>query len=67
MLIPGEEFKVLILPGNLNDTPGDEDLVLIITKEEFMRMWRRGQAMVRNRRLKGKMNDGDFARSPEIC
>jgi len=67
MLMPGEELRVLILPGNLNDTPGGEDLVLIITEEEFMKMWRRGQAMIRNRRLKGKWVDGDFRRSLEIC
>jgi len=47
-----DDFKVLILPGKLNDTPHGEDLVLLITEQEFLRMWRRGQAMVRNRGLK---------------
>jgi len=54
------EFKVLVLPADLNDTPHGEDLVLVITKEEFLRMWRRGEAMVESRRLKGKEIDADF-------
>jgi hypothetical protein len=62
-----EEFKVLILPGDLNDTPNEEDLYLVITKEEFIRMWRRGEVMLRNRRLKGKQIDEDFRASIEIC
>lgn len=45
-------FKILILPGNLNDTPHQEDLILLITEEEFLKMWKRGQAMMRNRGLK---------------
>jgi hypothetical protein len=62
-----DEFKVLILPGNLNDTPYGEDLVLLMTKEEFLRMWERGQAMIQNRKLKGKAIDGYFITgSPEI-
>lgn len=60
------EFKILILPGDLNKTPHGEDLYLVITQEEFMRMWRRGEAMLRNRRLKGKEIDGDFTGSIEI-
>lgn len=55
-----EGFKVLILPGELNGTPNGEDLVLLITEEEFMRMWRRGEAMLRNWQLKGKTIDGNF-------
>jgi hypothetical protein len=62
-----DEFKVLVLPGDLNDTPGGEDLVLIIMEEEFMRMWRRGQAMIQNRSSKGKPINGNLARSLEIC
>jgi hypothetical protein len=52
------EFKVLILPGELNNTPHSEDIVLLITEEEFLMMWRRGQIMLRNRNLKGKGIDG---------
>ena len=62
-----EDFKVLILPADLNDTPNGEDLILILTKDEFLRMWRRGQAMVRNRQLKGRTIDGGFRASIEIC
>lgn len=62
-----DEFKILILPADLNDTPNCEDLVLIVTKEEFLRMWRRGQAMVRNRQLKGRTIDGNYRASIEIC
>ncbi len=51
-------FRVLILPGNLNQTPHSEDIVLLITEEEFLRMWRRGQAMLRNRELIGRGIDG---------
>ena len=55
-----EDFKILVLPAELNDTPHGEDLVLVITQDEFLRMWKRGEAMVRNRQLKGKMINGDF-------
>ena len=55
-----DDFRVLILPAELNDTPHGEDLVLVITQDEFLRMWKRGEAMVRNRQLKGKMINGDF-------
>ena len=62
-----DEFKVLIIPGDLNHTPHGEDLVLLITEDEFLRMWRRGQAMMRNRKLKGKTIDGYYiAGSTEI-
>jgi hypothetical protein len=57
------EFKILVLPRELNDTPRGEDLVLIITKEEFLRMWRRGQTMLRNQRLKRRTVDVDFTGS----
>ncbi len=61
------EFKILILPGNVNQTPHSEDIVLLITEEEFLRMWRRGQIMIRNRELKGKGIDGGLtARSSEL-
>jgi hypothetical protein len=53
------DFKMLLLPGYLNYTPGGEDLVLLITEEEFMRMWARGQAMVRNRATKEKKEKAD--------
>lgn len=53
------DFKVLILPGELNDTPNGEDLVLVISQEEFLRMWKRGQALIRNRALKGRGIDGN--------
>jgi len=36
------DFKVLVLPGYLNDTPHGGDLVLLITEAEFLRMWHRG-------------------------
>jgi len=49
-----DEFKILLLPGELNDTPDKQDLVLLVTEEEFLKMWKRGQTMLRNRRLKGK-------------
>lgn len=39
-------FKILVLPGELNITPHNEDIVLLITEEEFMRMWKRGQTML---------------------
>ena len=62
-----EDFKVIILPGDLNNTPHGEDLVLLITEDEFLRMWKRGQAMIRNRKLKGKSINGYYiAGSPQI-
>ena len=48
------QFKILLLPGELNDTPDKQDLILLVTEEEFLKMWKRGEAMLRNRRLKGK-------------
>lgn len=54
-----DEFKVLILPGDLNKTPRGEDLILLITKEEFLRMWKRGQVILRNKGLK-EGEDGKF-------
>ena len=62
-----DEFKVLILPAQLNNTPHNEDMILLVTREEFMKMWRRGQAMIRNRKLKGKGIDEDFRTGIEIC
>jgi hypothetical protein len=62
-----DDFKVLILPGELNETPNSADIVLLITEEEFMKMWKRGQAMLRNRQLKGRTIDDDFRTSTEIC
>lgn len=64
--LKADGFKILILPGDLNNTPHGEDLVLLISYEEFARMWRRGQAMLRNRALKGKEIHGDFTGSLEI-
>jgi hypothetical protein len=61
-----DKFKVLILPADLNDTPNREDLVLIVTKDEFLRMWRRGQTMLRNWQLKGQEINGDFRRSLKL-
>ena len=54
-----DEFKVLILPGTLNQTPHGEDIILLMTEEEFLRMWRRGQCMLKNRESKGKKLDGN--------
>jgi len=54
-----DDFKILILPGELNDMPNHEDLVLIVTEDEFLRMWKRGQAFIRNRALKGRGIDGN--------
>lgn len=59
-------FKILILPGNLNNTPHGEDLFLVITLDEFLRMWRRGEAMIRNRQLKGQEIDADFRGSTKV-
>lgn len=63
-----DEFKVLILPGTLNQTPHGEDIILLMTEEEFLRMWRRGQCMLKNRESRGKGIDGSrhFARSLEV-
>ena len=61
-----DEFKILILPADLNDTPNHEDLVLIITKDEFLRMWRRGQAMARNWELRGQDINADFRGSVKL-
>jgi hypothetical protein len=61
-----EDFKVLILPGELNNTPHGEDLVLVITQDEFLRMWRRGEAMLRNRKLKGCSIDTDYTGSTRL-
>ena len=61
-----ENFKVIVLPGDLNNTPHGEDLVLVITLEEFLRMWKRGESMLRNRQLKGLKIDTDFTGSFEI-
>jgi hypothetical protein len=55
------EFKLLILPGNLNDTPHGEDLLLLITEEEFLRMWRRGQALLKKPLLGKRDFDGGYA------
>ncbi len=61
------EFKILVLPAELNDTPNGEDLILLVSREEFMKMWSRGQAMLRNRASKGQRIDGqDFTGSTEI-
>ena len=59
-------FKILTLLAEFNDTPNGEDIILVISEEEFMRMWQRGQAMLRNRAVKGQKVDGDFTRSIEI-
>jgi len=61
-----EIFKILILPGDLNHTPHGEDLVLVVTLEEFLRMWKRGEAMLRNRGLKGWKIDKDFTGSAQL-
>lgn len=61
-----DEFKVLILPGELNNTPHGEDLILVITQEEFLRMWKRGTAMLKNRREKGWNIDADFTGSTKL-
>lgn len=61
-----DEFKILILPADLNDTPHGEDLVLVVTLDEFLRMWRRGEAMLRNRQLKGQEIDADFRGSTKV-
>jgi len=67
MINKDSEYKILILPRELNDTPDGEDLVLVITKDEFLRMWQRGQSMLRNRALKGQRIDGQhFTGSAEI-
>ena len=60
------EFKILILPGDLNETPHGEDLVLLVTQDEFLRMWNRGEAMLRNRRLKGWTIEPDFKGSTTL-
>ena len=54
------EFKILILPGELNNTPHNEDIVLLLTEEEFIKMWKRGQVLIRNRALKGQTVDADY-------
>lgn len=56
------EFKILILPGELNGTPNGEDLILLVNQEEFMRMWQRGQEMLRSQ---GYIN-GHFKGSPAV-
>lgn len=62
----GEDFKVIVLPGGLNNTPHSEDLVLVVTLDEFLRMWGRGQALVKNWKLKGINFEPDFAGSFEL-
>jgi len=52
-----EDFKIIVVPGNLNNTPHGEDLVLVVTLEEFLRMWKRGEAMLRNRMKRGVSRD----------
>ena len=59
-------FKVIVLPANLNDTPHSEDLFLVVTLDEFLRMWRRGETMLRNRRLKEWKIEPDFTGSTQI-
>lgn len=61
-----DDFKVLILPGDLNNTPHGEDLVLVVTLDEFLRMLKRGEAMLRNRCLKGWKIEPDFRGSTQI-
>jgi hypothetical protein len=61
-----EDFKILILPGDLNNTPNGEDLFLVVTLDEFLRMWKRGEAMLRNRRLKGWKIEPNFRGSTQI-
>lgn len=58
-----ENFKIIILPGDLNSTPHGEDMVLVVTLDEFLRMWKRGEAMLKNRELKGRKIDADFTGS----
>ena len=55
-----DEFRVLVLPADLNETPNGEDIILLISEDEFMTMWKRGEAMVRNRALKGKGIDAKY-------
>ncbi len=61
-----DDFKIIVLPGDLNNTPHGEDLVLVVTQDEFLRMWKRGEAMLRNRRLKGWKIESDFTGSTQI-
>ncbi len=61
------EFKLLILPADLNDTPNGEDLILLVSREEFLRMWERGRTMVQNLAPKGQKIHGQrFAGSAEV-
>lgn len=43
-----KDFKIIVVPGDLNNTPHGEDLILLVSQEEFMKMWNRGQEMLRN-------------------
>lgn len=57
-----EDFKIIVLPSDLNPgAPTGESLVLIFSIEEMERARRRGEAMVSNRMRKGVSRESAIA------
>lgn len=57
-----EDFKIIVLPSNLNPgAPTGESLVLVFSIEEMERARQRGEAMLRNRMKKGVSRDAAVA------
>ncbi len=53
-----EDFKIIVLPSNLNPSaPAGESLVLLFTIDEMEKARQRGEAMLRNRMMKGINRD----------
>jgi hypothetical protein len=61
-MMANSDYKILIIPGELNNTPHNEDLLLLVSQEEFIRMWQRGQDMLKGHNLKGIGIDGRFVK-----
>jgi hypothetical protein len=53
-----DEFKIIVLPSNLNPgAPAGESLVLLFTIQEMETARQRGESMLRNRMKKGMSRD----------
>jgi len=53
-----EDFKIIVLPSNLNPgAPTGESLVLVFTIEEMERARQRGETMLHNRMKRGASRD----------
>ncbi len=53
-----ENFKIIVLPSNLNPgAPTGDSLVLVFSIEEMEKARQRGESMLRNRMKKGVTRD----------